>query len=47
MKMDSQQYQYSSPKDYHHHQYYEACDLFFAELDNRVEKKIPLYCNNY
>lgn len=36
---NSRQHQYLSPKDYHRHQYFEACDLLSAELENRFESK--------
>ena len=30
----SEQHRYTTPKDYHRHQYYEACDHLYAELVN-------------
>lgn len=36
----SEQHRYSSPKDYHRHQYYEACDLLYTELNNRFQSQL-------
>ena len=36
----SEQHHYSSPKSYHCHLYFEACDLLYAELGNRFDSQL-------
>ena len=36
----SEQHRYSSPKAYHRHLYFEACDLLCAELGNRFDHQL-------
>ena len=35
----SKEHQFSSPRDYYRHLYYEACDLLLRELNDRFEQK--------
>lgn len=36
----SEQHNYEMPKDYHRHQYFEACDLLYAELNDRFQNQL-------
>ena len=36
----SEQHHYSSPRAYHRHLYFEACDLLYAELGNRFDRQL-------
>ena len=36
----SEQHNYGTPKNYHRHQYFEACDLLYAELNDRFQNQL-------